>query len=422
MKKLLMVVVLVLAPALQATQHGTREDSVLSWHTYAGSSMDEDGSGVAVDPSGNVYLTGWSDATWGSPIVPHSGGRDNFVAKLNSTGELDWNTFLGPSGEIQANAIALDGSGNVFVVGTMLGTTPPVDSDWWGHFVAKLNSNGELQWLRLGATTYWGVAETVAVDAIGNIYVGGWGACWLAPGVFLGSGGWVAKLDSSGADVWHANLACFHGEEGALAGTLAVDASGNVYVTGRSNVSWGSPIVPYSEGDDALVAKLNSDGILQWNTFMGAPGFDSGSGIALDRRGNVYVSGSSEATWGTPVNSPAGPGGALAAKLDSSGVRQWHTFLPWGELGFAVAKGRNIYVTGVGGPHCGFVAALNRRGVLQWSTFLHACLNEMTLGRSHVYVVGQTTTPWGTPVNPHAGGWDVYVAKIAITRVKPHWK
>ena len=422
MKKLLMVVVLVLAPALHATQHGTREDPVLNWHTYAGSSLDEFGAGVAVDSSGNVFLTGWSDETWGSPILPHSGGRDNFVAKLNSTGELEWNTFLGPVGEIQANEIALDGIGYVFVVGTMLGTSPPMDEEWWGHFVAKLSSNGELQWLRLGAETYWGVATTVAVDAIGNIYVGGWGGCWLAPGVHIGSGGWVAKLDSSGEDVWHANLGCFHGDEGALTQSLAVDATGNVYVTGWSNVSWGPPIHPHAGREDVFVAKLNSNGFLQWNTFMGAPESDAGLAIALDRRGNVYVSGSSEATWGTPVNPPAGPGGAFAAKLDSSGVRQWHTFLPWGGLGWGVATGRQVYVAGVGGPDCGFVAALNRHGFLRWSTLLSACLTDITLGRRHLYVAGQIDYPSGTPVNPHAGGWDACVAKIAITRGKQNWK
>ncbi len=85
------LLMLILAPAL----HGAQGEPVLKWHTYAGSSMDDHGASMAVDPSGNIYLTGWSEAAWGSPINPHSGGRDAFVAKLNSAGELQWNTFLG---------------------------------------------------------------------------------------------------------------------------------------------------------------------------------------------------------------------------------------------------------------------------------------------------------------------------------------
>jgi len=70
------LVALTLAPAL----HGTPAEPVLKWHTYAGSSLHDDGASIAVDGSGNIYLAGWSEATWGTPISPHSGGRDAFVA------------------------------------------------------------------------------------------------------------------------------------------------------------------------------------------------------------------------------------------------------------------------------------------------------------------------------------------------------
>jgi hypothetical protein len=413
-------------------------DPVLSWHTYMGSSGDDVGNAIALDTNGNIYLAGWSDATWGSPILPHSGGQDNFVAKLNSSGELQWNTFLGPSGQLLDDAVAVDDSGYVYVVGTS--TFPGGD---WGHFVAKLNSNGELQWRRFGAETYDGVATAVAVDAIGNIYVGGWGGCWLAPGVHVGSGAWVAKLGSGGADVWNACLGCFHGDEGALADALAVDASGNVYVTGRSNVSWGPPINPYAGGLDAFVAKLNSNGILQWNTFMGSSGSDGAWGIALDGSGNVYVSGSSEATWGTPVNAYAGETDAFAAKLNTDGVRLWNTFMgsaAGGESGWAVAvdSSGNVLVTGMGnetwGPpvyppagHPGaFVAKLNNGGARLWNTFMEACTGQggaLAVDASgSVYLGGSNDVPWGAPVNPFSGELgspDGFVAKISAYDVQP---
>ncbi len=200
---------------------------------------------------------------------------------------------------------------------------------------------------------------------------------------------------------------------------LAVDVSGNVYAAGRSEATWGNPINPYSGGTDGFVAKLNNTGGLEWNTFMGSSGWDGPEGIALDGSRNVYVAGSSEATWGTPLN-PHGGGDsdAFAAKLDSSGVRQWHTFMG-GTYGWdiAVDGGQNVYVTGVwGAAHPGFVAALNRDGVLQWNTFLEAILYSIALdGSRNVYLAGQIDFSWGTPVHPWAGGWDAFVAKIGST-------
>ena len=67
------------------------------WNTFLGGSEKDEGTSIAVDDSGNVYIAGFSDATWGSPINAHAGNNDAFVAKLNSSGALQWNTFLGGS-------------------------------------------------------------------------------------------------------------------------------------------------------------------------------------------------------------------------------------------------------------------------------------------------------------------------------------
>ena len=70
---------------------------------------------------------------------------------------------------------------------------------------------------------------------------------------------------------------------------------------GHSNATWGSPVRAYTAADDAFVAKLTSAGALTWNTFLGGSGGDVGDGIAVDGSGNVYVAGYSDATWGSPV-------------------------------------------------------------------------------------------------------------------------
>ena len=122
-----------------------------------------------------------------------------------------------------------------------------------------------------------------------------------------------------------------------------------MYLVGYSEATWGSPVRAYI-GDDAFAAKLNSSGALIWNTFLGAGGYDSGQGIAVDGSGNVYVAGNSNATWGAPVRLYDAGGDAYAAKLDSSGALIWNTFLGAGgyDVGYGIALdgGGNVYLVG----------------------------------------------------------------------------
>ncbi len=94
-----------------------------------------------------------------------------------------------------------------------------------------------------------------------------------------------------------------------------MDGSGNVYIAGSSYQTWGSPVNPFAGafGYDAFAAKLNGSGVLQWHTFMGSSTREFCRGIAVDSSGNVYVVGSSDATWGSPVNAHAGNDDAFAA-------------------------------------------------------------------------------------------------------------
>jgi hypothetical protein len=94
-----------------------------------------------------------------------------------------------------------------------------------------------------------------------------------------------------------------------------VDGGGNVYVAGRSNAAWGSPVRAYTFGYDAFAAKLSSTGSLTWNTFLGGNGYDYGNSIAVDGSGNVYVAGESDASWGSPVRSYTANYDAFAAKV-----------------------------------------------------------------------------------------------------------
>jgi len=411
-------------------------DSEISWSTFLGSGSDDGGNSVFVDHNGNVFVTGTSVAGWGSPVNPHTGRSDAFVAKVDSSGVLQWHTFLGSSYSDWGQSIAADGSGNLYVAGfSIAGWGSPINPHAGGldAFVAKLDSSGVLQWHTFIGSSNYEFGNSVAADGSGNLYVMGVSfAGWGSPinphagkkDVF------VAKLDSRGQLQWHTFLGSSSYDWGQ---SVAADDSGNLYVAGDSDVGWGSPINPNAGGGDAFVAKLDSSGVLQWHTFLGSNSNDLGWSVAADGSGNLYATGRSGAGWGSPINSHAGGTALFVVKLDSSGVLQWHTFLGssnYGWEGSVAADGSgNLYVigdseSGWGSPinsHAGnsdaFVAKLDTSGVLQWHTFLGSGSNDhgrsvAVDGSGNLYAAGDSNAGWGSPINAYAGRGDAFVTKI----------
>jgi hypothetical protein len=422
-------------------------DPELSWHTFMGSPYTDWAESIAVDGSGNVYVTGDSNATWGIPVNAHAGDWDAFVAKLNSDGTLLWNTFMGSANTDYGIGIVVDGSGNVYVAGECNANwgTPIIDhAGNLDAFVAKLDgSSGELQW-----NTFMGSSDNdsygiwIVVDDFGDIYtVGNSNAAWGTPvNDYEGNmDAFVAKLNSSGVLQWNTFLGSLEGDNGNW---IAVDGSGYVYVAGNSYAAWGTPVNDY-EGNgtmDVFVAKLNSSsGELQWNTFMGSANTDKGWGIAVDGSGSVYVTGESDASWGDPVNAYEGDYDGFVAKLVSSGSRQWNTFIGSASydrgFGIAVDGSNSVYVAGNsyanwGTPiidHAGnmdaFVAKLNgSSGELQWNMFMGSVNTDGSFGITlngfgNAYVSGSSDYPWGDPVYTHVGGDDAFVAKIITSEI-----
>jgi hypothetical protein len=143
--------------------------------------------------------------------------------------------------------------------------------------LAKYNTSGTIQWQRSlgGASTDIGYG--IAVDASGNVYVVGETASQGAGGDdFI-----IAKYNTSGTLQWQRSLGGTGTEEGF---GIAVDESGNVYVIGRTS-SQGAG------GSDVLIAKYNTSGTIQWQRSLGGTGFETARGIAVDASGNVYVTG-----------------------------------------------------------------------------------------------------------------------------------
>ena len=417
-------------------------DPTLTWNTFMGSSGGDDSfTGIALDSSGNVYVGGYSDATWGSPVNAFAGDTDAFAAKLDSSGNRTWNTFMGSSGYDYGRGIAIDSSGDVYVFGDSDATWgSPVNALAGGNdaFAAKLDSSGNRTWNTFMGSSLGDRGGGIAVDSSGNVYVGGYSdATWGSPvnahaGTCVNCGdAFAAKLNSSGNRTWHTFMG---GSDYDFGVSIAIDSSGNVYLGGRSKATWGSPVNAHSGMSDIFAAKLNSSGNRTWHTFMGSSGDDYGIDIAVDSSGNVYIGGYSDATWGSPVNALAGGNDAFAAKLDSSGNRTWHTFM--GSSGYdqgrgiAVDSSGNVYVRGYsdatwGSPinaHAGggdaFAAKLDSSGNRIWHTFMGSSGDDY--GRdiainsnNNVFLGGWSSATWGTPVNAYAGGEDVFAAKLS---------
>ncbi|MDR3705760.1 MAG: SBBP repeat-containing protein [Paludibacteraceae bacterium] len=416
-------------------------DPTLSWNTFLGGTGGDFCQGIVLDASGNVYVCGYSNATWGSPIRAYTGYKDGFVAKLTSTGTLSWNTFLGGTGNDYCQGIASDASGNVYVCG--------YSDDTWGTpiqaftgsgtgykdgFVAKLTSTGTLNWNTfLGGGAGDDFCQGIASDASANVYVCGYStATWGLPIRAYTSNydGFVAKFTSAGTLSWNTFLG---GTGTDFCYGIAMDASANVYVCGTTNTTWGSPIRAYTGGFDGFVAKLTSAGALSWNTFLGGTGYDECIGIASDASANVYVCGTTNTTWGSPIRAYTCCGNGFVAKLTSTGTLSWNTFLGSGSSdycnGIVLDASANVYVCGhsgvtwgaptwaYSGGTDGFVAQLSSAGALSWNAFLGGvgtddCYGIAMNASANVYVCGTTTATWGSPIRAYASDVDAFVAKI----------
>src|SRR6266498_2547064 len=230
---------------------------------------------VAVDASGNVYVTGAS--------VGSGTGLDYATIKYNSSGIQQWVARYNGSGNSgdEATAIAVDGSGNVYVTGYSTGPASGYD-----YATIKYNSSGIQQWVARydGPGNGTDLAFSIAVDGSGNVYVTG-----FSTGPASGYDYATIKYNSSGIQQW---VARYDGPGifGDVGRAIAVDASGNVYVTGESMGS--------GSGYDYATIKYNSSGTQQWVDRYNGPGngddkIVSPGAIAIDASGNAYVTGES---------------------------------------------------------------------------------------------------------------------------------
>jgi hypothetical protein len=463
----------------------------LIYSTYLGGSGSDSARGIAVDSSGNAYVTGETASTnfpTMNPLQPaYGGGIGNaFVAKLNASGSaLVYSTYLGGSGEDGGRGIAVDSSGDAYVTGQTSSTDFPTmnplqptngEAGNYTAFVTKLNPTGSA----LVYSTYLGGSDNeidggsgIAVDSSDEAYVTGTTRSTNFPTMnplqsTNGEGAgtdtaFVTKLNPTGsALVYSTYLGGSDGESDSAIG-IAVDSSGDAYVTGQTastNFPTMNPLQSTNgEGAGeytAFVTKLNPTGsALVYSTYLGgsSSGEDGGESVAVDSAGDAYVTGSTNSTNFPTMNplQPAyggGAGDAFVTKLNAAGsALVYSTYLGGsgvdGGHGIAVDSSGNAYVTGYTGstnfptmnpfqPTIGnastftaFVTKLNPAGsALVYSTYLGGSGADNGLGiaadsTGDAYVTGQTAStnfPTMNPLQPaYAGQNDAFVAKFAAS-------
>ncbi len=367
-------------------------DPVLDYSTYLGGTGGDVGYGIAVDSSGDAYVTG-TTASLNFPTTSsgqgNAGGNDAFVTKFNPSGTgLIYSVYLGGGSLDAATGIALDSSDNAYIVGytyssdfpTTPGAFQTQNAGGSDAFVAKLSPTGSLLY-----STYLGGSGTaatttspatsgddfgraIAVDAAGDAFVTGSTQSTNFPtrfpleiGLNGSSDAFVSELNPTASALL---FSTYLGGSGADEGrAIAVDGSGNVYVAGQtfsSDFPTQSALQPSLDGvSDAFVTEISpATSTLVFSTYLGGSGMDSAHSIALDSVGSIYLAGSTSSadfpvtpTAFQTTNHDQAGNSAFVAKL-SPGATQvvYATYL--GGTGadqanaIALDSSKDAYVTG----------------------------------------------------------------------------
>jgi hypothetical protein len=353
----------------------------LVYSTYLGDNATA--YGIAVDSAGNAYVTGVTSSNGFPTVNPfqakNAGSGDVFVTKLNAAGTaLVYSTYLGGSGYELGGGIAVDSAGNASVTGYTTSSNFPIKNAFQPtddapnqpeSFVAKLNAAGSglIYSTYLGQAFLWstGGVGGIAVDGAGDTYVTGTtndSRFPTTPGAYHtvipgNYDGFVTKFNPTGSVVY----STVFGAINETAYAIAVDSSGNAYVTGvvQSSTFPTTPGAfqtsnPDPSQDAAFVTKLSPTGsALVYSTYLGS---GDGYGIAVDGAGNAYVRGLTQSTNFPTVNAFQTTGHVFVTKLNAAGSALLYSTRLGGsgqdgsrlvrEGGIAVDGSGNAYVTG----------------------------------------------------------------------------
>ncbi|MEG4995347.1 SBBP repeat-containing protein, partial [Microcoleus sp. B4-C5] len=314
------------------------------WTRQIGSTGWDFYTDVTVDGVGNVYTVGENNGlgTVNGAVT---------LTKWNSNGGQLWNRVIDSSYYDWASGITTDSSGNLYIAGRTDGSLAGGNAGSSDAFVAKYDSWGNQLWIRQSGTWANDVARSVATDAAGNVYVAGLTEGSLDGN--LSAGGtdiFVTKYNNAGTKVWTRQLGST-ASEGSISEAernvaISVDSTGNIYVSGTTEGSLQGNT--NAGGKDAFVAKYDTWGTRLWTRQLGTSGEDRSMGVAVDTSGNVHISGWTTGALDGKTNS--GGTDAFVTKYDSSGNKLLTTLLGTtvtdASRDVAIDRNGNVYITG----------------------------------------------------------------------------
>ena len=458
-------------------------DPTLVWGTYFGGTNYDNCSKIALDSNGYLYVCGETSsqnniATSGAyqtaNPVPNEVG---FFAKFDTSGKIQWSTYY--EGDYQSGiaSLAIDNTGYLYIAGNTdsksgIATTGAYQTSFGGFngdaFLAKFTQNG----VRIWATYYGGSgndgADDVTIDKSGNVYITGiteGSPSGIATkGAYQTSYGssqedaFLAKFNQNGGILW----ATYFGGPGVDNGySVATDVSGNVFIAGECESATGISTkgayqTSYGGNDDGFLAKFDSTGKIQWSTYYGGGGAEDGADVAVDRSGNIFISGYTQSTTGistkgafqvSPDPSITNYPDGFLAKFSNSGTLLWSTY--YGGNGADYLGGLtldpigNVYMSGstssttnmatagsyqpyYNGDEDGLLVKFDNNGNRIWATYFGGKgqdgIASVVLSRSScIYIAGWSSSTSGIANSGgyqkiYGGSTDGFIAKISNSK------
>jgi len=299
------------------------------WANRLGGSSDDHGNSIALDAASNVYVTGYFTGNVNGIANLNSAGQtDIFIFKLTTTGASAWAKKMGSSGLDEGNGITVSSTGNVYSTGTFQVTVDfnpgggnfnlsCTGGPYWDAYIQKLDASGNFVWAKQIGSVFEDRGFALTTDALENVYTTGFFSDVAdfdpGPGVFnvtSNSGGkdiFIQKLDAGGNFLWAKNVGSWLMDQGY---SIDVDGLGNVYTTGFfqdvGDFDPGPGVfnLTATGGQDIFLMKLNTSGNFMWALKFGANINDNGYASLTAAGGSVFAAG----FFGQTVDFDPGPG------------------------------------------------------------------------------------------------------------------
>ncbi len=397
------------------------DDTNLLWIRQLGTPNEDGpwGGGIATDGNENLYVTG---VTFGNLEGINAGPPDAFLVKYDKNGNLAWKKQLGSSNYEWYEQVATDSNNNVYLSGGTAGNLAGTNAGLEDLFLAKYDQNGHQIWVLQYGSYSWDSPLGMTIDSGNNIYLAG------ATGSNLGGANagdidaYLIKYDENGNRLWVKQWGTVNFDH---ADDIALDSSGNLYISGHTDGNLGGTNAGSS---DAFLAKYDLNGHQIWIEQLGSSGDDTGpEGVEVitDSAGNVYIASSTNGNLG---GTNAGGKDAWVAKYDSSGNQLW--LKQFGTAADDIATDvktdafGNLYLTGqtagsLGGTNAGgtdaWFAKYDENGNLLWIQQTGTSADDSATGIAPItagnfYLTGGTEGSLG---GPNAGDFDIWVAKYS---------